>query len=372
MRLDLARRVSLRTVGIDIGHDSIKVVEAEVGARGLSLLTLGSAPTPPHSVSEGQVVSIEQISSVIRDLVATVGVRTNQVITSATGHSVIVRTIRIPKMSEANLKRTIPWEAKKYFNFNPEDTVLECAVVESPEATRAAEMDVILVAAPKALVDSRVAALEAAGLEPIVVDVGSLACLRALVPQRRDGANTVALVDLGGAYTEVTMAFNGRHTFQRTIPIGGGTITNTIASTLNLTHEQAAIAKHALTAADVENTSPGIRDAASIARTIMDDLLREIRRTLNFYQSQFPEGSPEAGIDEILLCGGGAGMPGIEGFFSRVLELPVRTARVREAVVEKVAGGLEEQWNRFAPAYAHAVGLAAWELVSRKRVLTEA
>jgi len=372
MRLNLASRYSLRTVGIDIGHDSVKVVEAEVGTRGLIIHSLGSAPTPPHSVSEGQVVSVEQVSSVVRDLVASAGVRTNQVITSATGHSVIVRTIRLPRMSEANLKRTIPWEAKKYFNFNPEDTVLECAVVDAPDAGRAAEMDVLLVAAPKALVDSRVATLEAAGLEPIVVDVGSLACLRALVPQRRGGTNTMALVDLGGAYTEVTMAFNGRHAFQRTIPIGGNTITSTIASTLNITHEQAAVAKHALTASDVEDAAPGIRDAASITRTIMDDLLREIRRTLNFYQSQFPEGSPEAGIDMVLLCGGGAGMPGIAGFFSRVLELPVEVAHVREAVVERVAPNIGELWSASAPMYVHAVGLAAWELMSRRRVLAEA
>ncbi|MGQ9524750.1 MAG: type IV pilus assembly protein PilM [Armatimonadota bacterium] len=356
---------------MDIGHDSIKMVEAELGPRGLTILALGSTPTPPHSVSEGQVVAIDQVSSAIRDLVDSAGIRANQVVASAVGHSVVVRTIRLPRMSEANLKRTIPWEAKKYFNFNPEDTVLECAVVDAPELARSTEMEVIVVAAPKALVDSRVAALEAARLEPIVVDVASLACMRAVVPQRRDGTNTVALVDLGSAYTDVTMTINGRHTFQRTIPIGGSTITNTIASTLGLSQEQTVSAKHALTASDLEAVSPGIRDPASIARSVMDDILREIRRTVNFYQSQFPEGAPEASIDAVLLCGGGANIPGIAGFFSKVLELPVEIARVRDAIIEGVAPDAQNLWDRLAPAFVHAVGLAAWELVSRRKVLAE-
>jgi type IV pilus assembly protein PilM len=371
MRLPFIARTVTITVGIDMGHDSIKAVELEFGSNGLCVSGLGKVPTPPHSISEGQVVAIDQVSTAIRDLWRLAGIRTNQVVASVSGQSVFVRTVQMPRMNESTLKKTIPWEAKKYFNFNPEDTVLECSVVGTSETNGNREMDVMLIAAPKALVDSRVAALEASGLEPMVVDVGSLAYLRALLYKGRDKGTTVAVVDLGGSYTEVVIACDGKHTFQRTIPLGGNSAVNSMVTNLGYSHEQAVALLQSMSAADIMAASPGMRDGASVTRGLLDELLREIRRTLNFYQSQYPEGSREGTVDKVLLCGGFSKLAGIAGMFSEVLGIPTELAYPPESMIGRINPEIAEVWNDDFPFYVQAFGLAAWEYEASGRRKSE-
>jgi type IV pilus assembly protein PilM len=362
MGFRLPERKHPRIVGVDIGHQFIKVVELELHKHSVAVTAAGAVPTPQQGVVEGQVVALDQVSGALRNLLQNCGVRASQAVAGVSGLSVYVRQMKLPRMNETNLRRTLPFEARKYINFNPEDTILECAVVPGAQDKSAPpEMDVLLVAAPKLLVESRVTALEAAGLDPVAMDVASLATLRALVPLDGDGTRNLAVADIGGAFTEVIIARKGVHAFQRTIQVGGATITQALCSALNLTPQQAVLAKESLTFDQIVEAKPGSREPASVARQVLDDLVREVRRTLDFYISQFPEGTSEGVIDKMVLAGGTAKLSGLADYFARGLELPTEVGVPYRASVASAGADVQAALERDAPSLVQATGLALWE-----------
>lgn len=311
-------------VGVDIGSYSIKIAQVEPAGDRLLVSHFAKAETPEETVRDGVVVDPDRLGVALRDLLRRTGVGATAANIAVAGSSVIVRSIKLPKMNEAALRKSIKFEAGKYVPSSVDDSYIEFDMMGDAGDGK---MDVLVVAAPKDMVESRVAALHHAGLETEVVDIEGFALYRALIEARRDDAyaeRTMALVDMGAAHTHISVVANGQFSLTRSIPIAGETLTEALKTFFRTDEETARTSKHSLDFSPLvgaeQNTEvpPQLR----LVQPIVDEMVRELRRSINYYQTQQSEASSVAPVSVLLLSGGAARMKGIADYLGYKLGLP--------------------------------------------------
>ena len=330
-----------KIVGVDIGSRFIKAVSAESGRLPGSwrIVKAAIAPTPHDAVRDGIVMDQAGVAEAVRTLLQSAGIDANAAVAAISGTSVIVRHIKIPKMPEAVLRKSVRFEATKHISSSVEDSMIEFEIT-GPVPGEDDKMNVMLVAAPNDMVESRLSALVLAGLEPIAIDVEAFALQRALVdfsPTRPGEGTTLALLDIGATTTDVNIIANGLFALTRNIPIAGDSFTQALkaaapgAGWVELERLKTEVDMASLLSVDAES------EAAELARTLqpaIDELLREVRRSTNYYQSQLadtansilPAGttSQNSGpVSKIVITGGSAKMRGLEAYMSARLGVPV-------------------------------------------------
>ncbi|MBV9849325.1 MAG: type IV pilus assembly protein PilM [Armatimonadetes bacterium] len=345
--LGLAQIFGKETVaGVDIGSRWIKVVQAEAQGPGRWRIgKAGLAPTPENAVHDGVVVEPAAVGSAIRELMKASSIEANGAAAAISGASVIVRHVKMPRMAEAVLRKSVRFEAAKYISTSVEDSLIEFEIT-GPVPGEDDKMGVMLVAAPQDMVESRLAALSHAGLTPVAVDVEAFALQRALLDlsaTRPGEGATLALLDIGAASTDVNIVTDGRFALTRNIDYAGDHFTKA----LQALHPQADRAQLEQIKREVDMSallSPDAGlEAQSLARAVqpvMDELLREVRRSINYYQSQLmdpansnlPAGvTAETGggtVSRIVVTGGSARMAGLEAYMAARLGLPVEAWNV--------------------------------------------
>jgi type IV pilus assembly protein PilM len=335
--------------GVDIGSRMIKVVQAEPGMRAgrFRITGAGVAATPPEAVRDGIITDTAAVGQALKELMQMSGIAANGAVAAISGASVIVRHIKLPKMAEGALRKSIRFEAGKYISTSVEDSMIECEV-GGPVPGEPDKMGVMLVAAPNDMVDSRLAALASAGLEPIAVDIEAFALQRALLdlsPTLPAEGQTLALLDIGALTTDVNIVTNGHFALTRNIPIGGDAFTNTLKSLAgkqegqDLEEMKRQIDMSALLSQD---GAPEQMRMAAAVQPVLDELLREVRRSTNYYQSQLADAAnsnlpatiTSAGsndpVSKIIITGGSSLLGGIEPYMKARLGVDVEAWNVFE------------------------------------------
>lgn len=354
-------------LGIDIGSRCIKAVEIVPTARGWELANAAVTECPREAVKDGAIVNIVEVSHVIRTMLREAGIKATGAICGISGSQVIVRQVQFPRMPEAALRKSIRYEASKYISSSMEDSVVEFEI--TGEAEDSSQMNVWLVAAPREMIDSRVSVLESAGLEPLVIDVEAFSLIRSLVEFSSSDKylrQTVALVDMGASHTDVNVVSRGEFALTRNIPIAGDSFTNAIRGLAGASFEDAEQMK--LEMADgcpldqINSAQPDNR-TWKVVQPLLDELIREIRRSINYYHSQFPEGSVDLFVGKIVLTGGSARMRGMDAYISSKLNVPTEIADVfKQSAIStgRVAPAFVEEHG---PVLAVGTGLSLKELV---------
>lgn len=360
-----------KTLGVDIGTHSIKVAEIAETRRGVELGLVGIAPTPPGAVTEAGVVDVAAAATAVRSLLEGTGIETVEAIGALSGPAVIVRQIKMGRLPEAVLRKTISYEAKKYVSFPIEDSVVEFQILPDDESVLPTEMNVMLAAAPRALVDGYVNVMEEAGLEPRAVDIGSFATMRALIDTAPDPSlfhQTVAIVDSGASYTDVNIVRSGRSVFTRTIGTAGNALTTAIAQALQCPPDEAERVKMAIdvTQATADRSLLRTDRVAGAVVPLLEEVVKEIRRSINFYQSQFPEGGPEGTVDRLIVSGGTGKLKGLDTYLHTILDVPVEMADVFQRRFVNLDDARAALLSADAASMVLAVGLALREIVARR------
>ncbi|MEI6518676.1 MAG: type IV pilus assembly protein PilM [bacterium] len=365
------------TVGIDIGSHTIKVAQVALTRQGYQLVRAGSTPTPSGAVKAGVVVDRIQVAESIFTLLQTLGIRTTLAISAVAGPTVVVRQVKLPAMPENQLRKSIQWEARNYIPTTVEDSMLEFQILGTSAVDGTPQMDVMMVAAPRDMVESRIAALEQAGLEPLALELEPFALMRSaidIVSTPGLQQENIALVEIGHTYTHISIVSAGTFILTRSVTVAGESFTQAIMSALSVSADEAEEIKENQTAAVTDvamraRLSPTGQDASLALESQIEELVREIRRSFAFFDYQKgPDGNRNAsGISRVILTGGTARLPGIITLLQDNLGLPIElfslskhsALRLPEGVT-----GLDEQ----APMLATSIGLALREpMISRER-----
>jgi len=348
------------TIGLDIGSSHIKLMELvhDERAKKYRLKNFGLARLPPEAIVDGAVMNTSVIVDAIRELVQRHRIKTKNVVASVSGNAVIIKRVSLPKMTADELEESIQWEAEQYIPFDINDVNIDVQIIEGA-AEDPNQMDVLLVAARKELVNEYQSLISQAGLKPAVVDVDAFAIANTFEVNYDRTPDTVALVNIGASNVNIHVLRNGVSAFTRDVGIGGRQFTEEIQRTLNISYEEAEAMKVGGDAHDASAVVP--EEIERVLGSVGQSLATEIQRSLEFYLFT----SSDRGISRVYLSGGAARTPGISRAIGAQTGLPVEVMDPFRRVQVDERAFNPAFLNDVAPQAAVVVGLAMRRLGDR-------
>ncbi len=329
-------------VGLDIGSHSVKIVELRRRKASYELQNFGIAQLPPEAIVDGVIMDSAVVVETIRHLLANLKIKNRNVATSVSGHSLIIKKIQVPLMSEAELGEQIQWEAEQYIPFEIDDVNVDFQILGAlPDEE--GQMEVLLVAVKKDIINDYAAVISEAGLTPQVVDVDAFALENAFeiaYPEYLD--KTVVLLDVGAGIMNINVLKNGVSTFTRDVTMGGSNFTEELQKELGIGYEEAEVLK---LGGHSDRAKP--EEVLEVLRTASENLVLEVQRSLDFFSAT----SAEEEIQRVFLAGGTSRIPGLAMAIEERVGVPVE--------VMNPFRGIHAAPKLFDPSYLEASGPVA-------------
>lgn len=332
------------SLGLDIGSSFVKLVALSRRDGRWALSDVALSSLPEGAIVDGDVMDAGAVAESIEALFRQLELSENRVISGISGRAVIVKPIRIPTDDPAELAQNVSWEAEQYLP-SLSDVNLDYHIIERG----AGQTRVLLVAAKKERLENHRMILRLAGLEPLVIDVDSFAlgnCFEQAHPEAV--GETVALVNIGAALTNINVLAQGSPHFTRDIPIAGNNFTEAVARDLSLAVSDAENAKRGLYN-DVDSLALN-----SVLETVSRELVGEISRTLG----HFFDTNPELRLGRVVLSGGTSGLPQITMALEEALQCDVQRLNPLKNIDLESSGMNQTELESLAPQLAVAIGLA--------------
>ncbi|HTF56199.1 MAG TPA: type IV pilus assembly protein PilM [Planctomycetota bacterium] len=387
-------------VGLDVGTRFVKAIQLTEEAGRYTVTNFG-------------IVEIQQprtAGDAILEIFDSRKFKTKRVVASVSGRSVYVRYVNMPQMNDEEIVNAAKYELGKYIPVEVDEVihdVQKLATIESSGTQAEPEMRVLLVAARRSFVDDQVAAIETAGLQPVILDVDAFALGNAyelgghINPQAIVPGRLIALADIGASKTSVHIMDETGPYFTREIYKGGDDFTGAIAARTGLESHDAEALKRDVSASNpggpeaivvlekedeakfrpepeepeasaeeggampivvVENDE-GARlrdssgDAPRMAESVagvLDDLCHDIQISIDYFENQH-----DKKVHELLLTGGGSAMTGLTEALEHLLQRPVRVWDPVQHIAIDMPEDAQNQLKAAAPQCAIALGLAS-------------
>jgi len=337
---------SRQLVGLDIGSASIKAVELKQTKAGYELVSFGTEHLAPDTVVDGAIMDAPQVANAISKIFDAQRVKTKNVATSVSGHSVIVKRVPLPLMTEEELYDRIPSEASQHIPFDIADVNLSYQLLESMDS----QMDVLLVAVKKDKILNHTNVLAQAGKTPVVVDIDAFALQNCFeVNYEPDAGQTVALLNIGASVMNINIVRGGVPLFTRDVSVGGNQYTDALQKELDLSFEDAERLKKG-------DSLPSVTDEQKqqILRSVSDILTLEIQKTFDFFRAT----ASGENIQRIVVAGGTARVPGLVDLLREEFAMPVEELNPFRRVQVNPGRHSDDQIRDMSPRLAIAVGLA--------------
>ncbi len=328
-------------IGLDIGSSGVKLTLLKDTKRGLQLVTFDSAPLPKEAIVDGAFMDSGAITDAVRELLRRNKIKQKEVALSVAGNSVIIKKIPLPPMSRQELEQSIQWEAEQYIPFDINDVYLAVEVVD--QNSQPGQMDVLLVAAKKELINDYTTVIREAGLVPMVVDVDAFALQNMFeVNYGIVNGETIVLLDVGADTININVVTDGITQFTRDVSMGGNQVTEEIQKQLNITWEEAETYKRG---GSGDAVIP--HEVEKVIQQVSDSLAGEIQRSLDFYAATSADGQ----ISRIYLSGGSGNLPTLGRIVGRTSGVPVELINPFRNIIADP--------KVFNPAYLESVGPVA-------------
>jgi type IV pilus assembly protein PilM len=337
---------SKTTVGLDIGSGLIKVAVIDHSKKEPELVRAAVVPLLADAIVEGEVMDPGIVSEAIQSALAAADApKTKSVVTAVGGRDVIIKKIQIERVKEAQARELMRWEAEQHVPFDMESVELDFQILD-PDAD-GVEMSVLLVAAKRELIESKMRMLTDAGLDGGIVDIDAFALHNAFEvnhPQAMDGI--VALVNIGHEVTNINILENGIPILTRDVALG------TRRFREDLQRERGLGADEAQELIQGYDRSPHL-DAVLESRG--EEISVGIERAAAFLASSSRNGGQ---VKSVFTCGGGSRIPGLTAVLADRLRLHVQQAnplanlRIRDGAMDNLVT------DEVAPLLMLPIGLA--------------
>jgi type IV pilus assembly protein PilM len=328
-------------VALDLSRSAVRAVEVS-GAHTAAptIQRYGEIEVPPDTILDGEIIQPGPVIAALKQLWKQVRFRTHDIAFGVGNRKVLVREITLPPIPEAVRHETLPFQVQDIVSMSAEETLFDFLPlrrvrrhdVETGKDEPADEG--LLVAAARDSVTTTARTLTKAGLEVTAVDLSAYALSRLLAGGAVQG--TTAVINIGSSTTIVVIVTDGIPQFVRMIPSGGDDITRALMQAQDLTFAAADAVKIRLGLYAVEGDQKKIA-AENVIRENVAALIGNLQSTLNYYASQHPE----APVQQVQLCGGGARLGGLNAVLQD--SLGIRVAIARPLDLFGIGRGVDEQ-----------------------------
>ncbi|MET0590918.1 MAG: type IV pilus assembly protein PilM [Naasia sp.] len=344
-------------VGLDFGSTSIRAAEVQDGGRPrATVVRSGEVPLPPGVVRDGDVLEMNTVADALKRLWQTAGFKTKDVVLGVGNHKVISRDLSVPSMPLNRIKETLAFQVQDLLPVPVDEALLDFYPVREEQTADGATVHGLLIAAMKAPVEAKVAAVRLAGLNPVAVDLVPFALTRVLL-HGESAVGTSALIDVGESTTIIVVAHAGVPQFVRIVPAGGDDVTRAIAERLGIEYTEAEALKRAVGLVAAPKSPEGFTSyqyetVLEIVFSVVSEMLSGLRNTLTYYSSN--GGRP---IERIVLTGGVGRVEGFADALGELTRIPVLSGDPLGAIAfsKTASAAVDNDWKELAVA----VGLAS-------------
>lgn len=359
-------------IGLDIGSTAVRAAEI-TGGDPPAVIHAAQIPLPAGAVENGEVKQPEVVTEALKELWQREGIKGRRVFLGVGNQRVVVREIALPYMPEKELRASLGFQVQEFIPMSVDEAVLDYDPLGEFEQDDRRMLRMLLVAAQRTMVDSLVAAVTAAKLEPVGLDLVPFALVRAVgttgVGMDLEDEGDEAIVDIGAHVTNIVVHAGGTTRFVRILPSGGRDITLAIARGLGVDdHIAERLKRGEPIEIDDEDEPPSYDDAdedaeepeppdpakaKELAMQRASSFVDEIRSSLEFYTAQ----SQGARIARVLVTGGGSKLEGFLDLLRQRIPVEVDAGRVYQRALPQMK--LSDAAKSDAePLLAVAVGLA--------------
>ncbi len=356
--------------GLDISDFSLKIAKIKKGREFLELESFCEIEIAPGIIKKGEIKKQEELTKIIQKAMLEVNgkkIKTKHVICSLPEEKAFLQVVKMPRMSKQDLESAILYEAENHIPLPIEKVYLDFQVISF--ADNAKEIEVLIVALPRESVDPYISCLKKAGLQPLSLEVESLAIARALI-KNKTSDKTILLIDLGFTKTGFIVFSGNCVRFSTFIPVSSNSFTKIIAKSLNVEEKKAEKLKikHGL-GGKIHFTTKRNKAEKKIEQgrvfealiPALTDLLQQIKNYITYYKTHpsFKHFSNNhKGIEKILLCGGGANLKGLPELLSIELKIPVELGNPLTNISPNAKKKMPKAFLEKSLAYTTAIGLA--------------
>lgn len=345
----MLKRAKKNLVGLDIGSSSVKAVELQNRRGTVELVSLGYENLPSDTIVDGQIMELNNVSNVVSSIFREHQIKTDRVVAGVSGHSVIIKNIVVPQMTEEELEESIDWHAEEHIPFDIADVSLDYQITGRTHDA----LQVLMAACKRDKIANVKQAIQLAGKQPAIIDVDAFALQNCYeVNYQPAPGQVVALLNIGAATMNINILNGTKSVFTRDVSVGGNQYTGLLQKELGLPFDQAEAVKRGMPIP--EGTEE--REIQPILETVSDILALEISKTMDFHRATAEEG--EAAVQMILVSGGGSKLPGLIEYLSQRFEIPVEVLDPFRQIRVDARRFDPDYMREVVPEMAVAVGLA--------------
>ena len=331
------------TVGLDIGSGLIKVAVIDHRNAAPELVRVAITKLPSDAIVEGEVMDPGIVADAIRATLDAASVKSSHVVTAVGGRDVIIKKIQTERVKEKQARELMRWEAEQHVP-DVESVELDFQVLDP--ASSSDEMSVLLVAATRDLIDSKMRILAEAGVVASIVDVDAFALHNAFevnYPEAMTGL--VGLVNVGHEVTNVNIMEGGVPLITRDLPLG----TRRFIEDLQR--------QHGVSAKEAEAMIRGFDRSANLDAVLQargEEIAVGVERGAAFLSTT----KSVSQVRAVYLCGGGSRTPGLAELLGARLGIPVQHANplarlnIRDGALDSLST------DEVAPLLMLPIGLA--------------
>lgn len=333
-------------IGLDISQTGIKVMSVDPKkwlVQGYGSLDLDPAKVQASLENPEDAYLAESITSLLKEnIIGNLG--SDHVIVGLPTGKTFSRTFTLPASEESHISNAVEVEVDQYIPIPLGSLYVDHQVIERTKD----QLTVVMSAVPSNLVDSCIQAVRTAGLIPVIAEPSINAVARVL-EATEEGHLSTLIVDIGPASTDIAVLDNGAIRVTGGIGIGGNTFTLDIAKKMNIALENA----HQLKVLNGLSAGPRQAKITASLKPSLQRIVTEIQKVIRYYNERLND---NRNIEQVLIVGGGANVPGIGEFFTNELVMPARVASPWQKLD---FGSLQQPNKQFRPRYITVAGLAS-------------
>lgn len=303
--------------GLDVGFSTVKVMQTEMhGNSRATVLGYGSIDFDSSAIKDGVITNVEVVAKAINEMFKnhiTGHINTKRVVMTIPATRTFTKTIDLPFLKGEQLKEAVRIEAEQYIPMPLDQLYLDHDVIKQ---NAEGGLELLAVAAPKAIVDTHLDLVKVLGLEPVAFDISIGAAGRLFESQDRNNDIPTVLIDFGSLSADITV-HDKTVIITSTVAGGGDIFTDLIAKNLGVSSAEALVIKTKYGLAKSKKQD----EILQALTPDLDKLVKEIQRMVRYYEERANE---KQKIGQVVTMGGGANMPGLSEYLTNILRLPVR------------------------------------------------
>jgi len=293
---------SRTSTGLDIGSQSIKLVQVQHRRSSARVKTFGQIPTPSGRMENGFITDPDVVGQELGKLVDRLKLRGAKTVSALSGQQVYTRLLTLPAMKLDEMRHAALYQATSFLPISIEDVTTDIYPVRYFEDEEGKKCEVFFVAARKAQAENLIKTCQVAGLKLNRVEIEPLA-LHTLYHQQLSGQKVKGVLNIGATRSYLAIFQEDILVFVRSIGFG--------CTALYQYMKESGTGNMKLENLDCQDAG---------CETLMRDIVSELSRFLEYFRLQ----SKHEELSEIILCGGGARVGDIEGYLSREVGLSVQ------------------------------------------------